>query len=175
MLNQAEMREYCRQHNLPTAGVAYLDTMVSSDPARVVGSRMGNVCGRYPSDKMRCTLQFESHTIEFPFLLWAEHNDDVLAIFDQPPQLKLECFTKKGRRVGFFHTPDFGLLTRQGPEFVECKPVAKLRELAVTTPWRYQLGADGEWHCPPGEKAAAELGFRYRVATEEDLNPELLT
>jgi hypothetical protein len=38
MLNQADTREYCRQHNLPTAGVAYVDTMVSSDPARVVAN-----------------------------------------------------------------------------------------------------------------------------------------
>src|SRR5262245_24466160 len=171
MLSQSEIQAYCRQHNLPPPGVAYAETMVNSDPARAVGNRMGNVCGKFTSDKMGCTLQFESHTLELPFLIWAERNKSVLAIYDQPPQLRLECPKKDGKLGAFFYTPDFGLLTDEGPEFVECKLAAKLRELAVKTPWRYVSGAEGKWHCPPAEKAATELGYRFRVVTEEDLNP----
>lgn len=171
MLSQPEIQAYCRQHNLPALGTTYVDTMVNSDPARVIGNRMGNVCGRYASEKMGYTLQFESHTLELPFLVRAEHNDSVLAIYDQPPQIRLECPKKDGKLGAFLYTPDFGLLEKEGPRFVECKPVAKLRELSLKTPWKYTFGPEGKWHCPPADKAAAELGFRFHVVTEEDLNP----
>ena len=173
MFDQTERQNYCKYHQLPAAGVAYMEGLFTSGPSRPVGSRMGNVCGKFASTKMGCTLQFESHTIEFPFLLWADSNDDVLAILDQPPQLKLQCQTTTGRRAAFFHTPDFALGTRHGPKFVECKPAAKLRELEQKTPWRYRRGDDRRWRCPPGEVAAKELGFGYEVVTDEDLNPRL--
>src|SRR5262245_58590754 len=32
-------------------------------------------------------------------------------------------------------------------------------------------GAGVEWHCPPAEKGATELGYRFRVVREEDLTP----
>jgi transposase InsO family protein len=173
MFDQAERQNYCKRHELPAAGVAYIETLFTSDPSRAVGSRMGNVCGKFASSKMGCTLQFESRTIEFPFLLWAESSDDVLAMLDQPPQIKLECHTTNGRRASFFHTPDFALLTQRGPKFVETKPAVKLRELEQKTPWRYRRGDDGRWHCPPGEIAAKELGFGYQVVSDEDLNPQM--
>ena len=172
MFDQTERQAYCKHHQLPAAGVAYMENLFTSGPSRPVGSRMGNVCGKFASDKMGCTVQFESYTIEFPFLLQAVSSDEVFAVLDQPPQLKLHCQTTTGKRAAFFHTPDYALATRHGPKFVECKPAAKLRELEQKTPWRYRRG-DGRWCCPPGEVAAKEFGFGYEVVTDEDLNPQL--
>ena len=36
----------------------------------------------YPSKKMQCIIKVESTKVEFPFLLQAEHDDDVLEIWD---------------------------------------------------------------------------------------------
>jgi putative transposase len=171
MLNQTDREKYCRDHSLPTAGVAYIDDLSTSGPSRLVRSRVGNVCGRFASDKMECALQFESHTIELPFLLWAEVQSDVFEVWDQPPQIKLECVTSSGRRVAFFHTPDFAVLAKSGPKFVECKPNARLEELGKKSPWRYQRAENGRWKCLPGEKAAKAFGFDYQVVSETDLNP----
>jgi hypothetical protein len=44
----------------------------------------------YPSKKMNCIIKAESHKVEFAFLLQAEHDDDVLEIWDQPPTIALE-------------------------------------------------------------------------------------
>jgi hypothetical protein len=136
MLNQTDREKYCRDHGLPVAGVAYVEALCTSGPSRLVKSRVGNVCGRFASSKMKCTLQFESHTIELPFLLWAEFRNDVLAVLDQPPQIKLECITNNGRAIGFFHTPDFAILTKSGPKFIECKPKTRLEEFEKKNPWR---------------------------------------
>jgi putative transposase len=173
MLNQIDREKYCRDHGLPSAGIAYVDDLFTSGPSRLVRSRVGNVCGRFASSKMECTLQFESHTIELPFLLWAEFRSDVFAFLDQPPQIKLEGITNTGRPIGFLHTPDFAILTESGPKFVECKPNARLEELGKKSPWRYRRSDSGPWQCPPGEKAAKVLGFGYQVVSETDLNPHL--
>src|SRR6266478_10143243 len=62
----------------------------SSPPSRTPGARRGNMPVWYPSTKMHCIMKAESAKVEFAFLLEAEHSDDVLEFFDQPPPIPLE-------------------------------------------------------------------------------------
>jgi putative transposase len=102
----------------------WLDQCGFSDPARtlltdirrsppvrrVVGGR-GNIHGRYPSRKMRRTIQFESHT-ELGAIYIMEHDPGVLEYWDQPTRLKLRYRGPSGRQVTNWHPPDFLVLRR---------------------------------------------------------------
>src|SRR5438034_9040488 len=66
----------------------------SSPPSRTPGARRGNMPVWYPSKKMQCIINAESTKVEFPFLLTAEHDDDVLEVRDQPPSIPMEYLGK---------------------------------------------------------------------------------
>src|SRR6266566_103860 len=73
----------------------------SSPPSRRVQSAAGNVSGHYPSQKMQCTIQFESHRNELAMIYQLEHDSAVLEYFDQPgPPMKLTYQSKKETLAG---------------------------------------------------------------------------
>lgn len=61
----------------------------AAEPTRRVKSGAGNVSGRYPSRKMGCTIQFESHRNELATILELEHDPTIREYYDQPPAIKL--------------------------------------------------------------------------------------
>src|SRR6267154_2362758 len=69
----------------------------NSPPSRTPGARRGNMPVWYPSKKMQCIIKAESAKVEFAFLLQAEHADDVLEIWDQPPPIPLAYQDKHDR------------------------------------------------------------------------------
>jgi hypothetical protein len=54
----------------------------SSSPSRNPWGSKGNMCVWYPSEKMECIIKAESRKVEFPWVLEAEYDDDVLGYFD---------------------------------------------------------------------------------------------
>ncbi|MCY4510948.1 MAG: hypothetical protein OXG35_28900, partial [Acidobacteria bacterium] len=143
-------------------------------PARAVGSRGANITGRYPSQKMARTIQYESRTVEFAHVILCETDPEVREYFDQPCQLPLEYKSATGRPVRTTHTPDFLVLGTEYAGFVECKAVDSLAKLAEKQPHRYVDAGDGGWQCPPGEDAAARYGLGYRVWTPAGVSPALI-
>ncbi len=73
-----------------------------SPPVRRVAGGRGNIHGRYPSRKMRRTIQFESHT-ELGAIYLMEHDPGVLEYWDQPTRLKLHYRGPSGRQVTNWH------------------------------------------------------------------------
>lgn len=69
-----------------------------SPPVRRVAGGRGNIHGRYPSRKMRRTIQFESHT-ELGAIYLMEHDPGVLEYWDQSTRLKLHYRGPSGRQV----------------------------------------------------------------------------
>ena len=55
---------------------ALIAAIRSSPPVRRVRGRANNITGRYPSPKMQCSIQFESHTVE----LWAIYTMEVRTV-----------------------------------------------------------------------------------------------
>ena len=102
------------QHKLPEQAKTIISRIRSSPPSRLVRGAAGNVSGRYPSKKMGCTIQFESHRGELAFIYQMEHDSTVLAFYDQPEPIKLTYQGKTGKQVGLFHTPDFFVLRDDG-------------------------------------------------------------
>jgi len=148
-----------------------IDEIRSSEPVRNRQSRVGNWTGRYASDKMGRTIQFESRTQEFLGIISYEYDDSVLEYYDQSSRIEMRYTTKSGRPVAFWHTPDFFVLRVEGAGWEEWKPEEKLIELAESIPNRYQRDEKGVWCCPPGESYAAKYGLTYTVRTSFSLSP----
>jgi hypothetical protein len=142
----------------------------NSPPSRTPGARRGNMPVWYPSKKMRCIIKAESAKVEFAFLLQAEHDDDVLEVWDQPPSFPLEYQDRRGRAQRPMHTPDYFLFRAGGAEWVECKTSQELMKQAEARPNRYRLDEQGVWRCPPGEAHAAKYGLTYRVWASDQVN-----
>ena len=142
----------------------------NSPPSRTPGARRGNMPVWYPSKKMQCIIKAESAKVEFAFLLQAEHDDDVLEVWDQPPSIPLEYTDKRGRVQRPMHTPDYFLFRASGAEWVECKSSQELVKQAEARPNRYHLDERDVWRCPPGEAYAAKYGLTYRVWASNQIN-----
>jgi putative transposase len=172
MLNDIEFEKLCLSLNWSIEACELVSKVIRSmEAARLVRGRRGNVRGRYPSRKMGCVIQFESHTCELPWILDMEyHQDDVLEYWDQPLTFKIEYKNKSNRNIGTTHTPDFFVIRNTHAEFVECKTEEELIRLANDQPGKYYLGTDGQWRCPPGEKYAGVFGFKYRVVSTAEID-----
>ena len=171
MLTEQEFEELCLSLGWSRKACELITRIRSSEPVRLVRGGRGNVRGRYPSRKMGCVIQFESHTCELPWILDMEyHQEDVLEFWDQPVTFNLEYKNRNNRNVSPTHTPDFFVIRKTHAEFVECKTEEELGKLANTHPGKYHLGKDGQWRCPPGEKYAAGFGLKYRVVSTAEID-----
>src|SRR5712691_12229154 len=170
MLDKDELLNWCKRLNLSQEARNVIEQVRSSDPARRVQSGTRNVSGSYPSKKMKCTIQFESHRVELADVYDMEYDDDVLEYYDQPPTFNLEYFSTNGRRQVVMHTPDYFAIREGTAGWDECKTEEKLEELSEKNPNRYCRGEDGEWRCPPGEVYAEQFNFYYRVRSSKATN-----
>ncbi len=170
MLSEERFEVWCLQHHLSEQARAIVGRIRSSPPSRLVRGAAGNVSGRYPSQKMGCTIQFESHRGELAFIYQLEHDPAVFEFFDQPESIKLVYPGKTGKPVGLFHTPDFFVIREDGAGWVECKMEEHLLHLAGHMPHRYVRNGDGTWSCPPGEAYAHPFGLFYRLQSSAQID-----
>ena len=171
MMDLLEFSLWCEERKLSDLARKVIEGIRSSEPVRSRQSRVGNWTGRYASDKMERTVQFESRTPEFLAVVSYEHDDKVLEYYDQPSKIEMRYVAKSGRPVAFWHTPDFFVLYGDGAGWEEWKPEEKLIELAESMPNRYQRDEQGHWRCPPGEEYAERYGLSYKVRSTADLHP----
>ncbi|MDX2239265.1 MAG: Tn7 transposase TnsA N-terminal domain-containing protein [Leptolyngbyaceae cyanobacterium bins.302] len=139
MLTQNEFNDWCLRLEIPNEAKLLIDKIRSSNPSRRVGGGRKNVTGRYPSQKMGFTIQFESHRNELARIYEYEFDEDVLEYYDQPPPIELDYLSKKGRRTRHQHTPDFFVIRQNSAGWEECKTQDDLFKLSEESPNRYQL------------------------------------
>jgi transposase InsO family protein len=170
MLNETAFEQWCHQLELSAQARDLITRIRSSPPSRLVQSAAGNVSGRYPSQKMACSIQFESRRGELALIYQLEHDPEVLAYYDQPGVIKLTYQSKNDRRVGALHTPDFFVLRSNEAGWIESKMEDRLIQLAEEMPHRYVRNSDGSWSCPPGEAYAKPLGLFYRIHSSAQID-----
>jgi putative transposase len=170
-LTDEEFRAWCQRNKIEPETAAYIQDIRTAEPERKVRGRKSNVSGRYPSQKMGFSIQFESQHVELWGCRTMERDQDVLEYYDQPTRIQLHYHARSGRKTSPWHTPDFLVLRQDGAAFEEWKHASELAKLAVTMPERYQRQPTGGWRCPPGEQAARELGLSYRVRTSAEYHP----
>lgn len=170
MLTRREFELWCGRLKLLPTTQSLIEAIRAADPARRVRSAAGNVAGRYPSRKMGCTIQFESHRNELATILELEHNSTIHEYYDQPPSIKLNYQSRSGKQLGVVHTPDFFVISQGGAGWIECKTEEDLISLAETQPHRYGRDEHGSWHCRPGEDYAAPYGLSYRLKSSSEID-----
>ncbi len=169
-LDGISLQTYFRRLKLQKEAQDLLICIRSSPPSRLPDSRAGNMPVWYPSKKMQCIIKAESAKVEFGFLLEAEHDDEVLEFWDQPPPIELIYHDRRGRLQQPLHTADYFVFRTRSAGWEECKPVEKLIQFAQRDPTRYVLDKQGQWRCPPGEVFAAKYGLTYRVRASDQIN-----
>jgi putative transposase len=170
MLTDDEWLQLCQTLGLSLQARAAVEAIRSSPPSRRVRSAAGNVTVRYPSRKMKVTIQAESHRNELAGIYEKEHDPETLEYYDQPPAIKLVYPARNGRRVGVLHTPDYFVIRRDSAGWEEWKIEEELVRLAEQMPHRYARGESGRWRCPPGEQYAAALGLFYHVRSSAEID-----
>ena len=169
-LDGISLQTYFRRLELGKEAQELLIHIRSSPPSRSPDSRAGNMPVWYPSKKMQCIIKAESAKVEFGFLLEAEHDDEVLEFWDQPPPIPLEYHDRRGHLQHPLHTADYFVFRYSSAGWEECKPVDKLIQFAQQHSTRYVLDERGQWRCPPGEAFAAKYGLTYRVRASDQIN-----
>jgi transposase InsO family protein len=173
MFDKEGFEQWCWRLGLSDQAKTVITQIRMSPPARHVQSSAGNVSGTYPSIKMGCSIQFESHHDELPFVYLMDHDPQVLEFYDQPagPPIKLKYRNQDDtRNVTTRHTPDFFVLHEDRAGWVECKMEDDLVRLAKKMPFRYQHRPDGSWFCPPGEAYAAQFDLTYRLFSSREID-----
>lgn len=171
MMNDKDYELWCRRGRIKGETRKLITTIRNSEPARLARGNGRSVPGLYPSRLMGRTLQFESHSCELQFIQQLEHaKDDVLEVWDQPVSLTLSFKNKDGKKVTVSYVPDFFVIRKEYAEFIECKTEDDLLKLAEEQPNRYRKGDNGEWHSPPMEELANELGVRFTLRTADGIN-----
>jgi putative transposase len=159
---------------LTKKGREYVERVRKSPPSRTVRGGHGNRSGRYPSQKMGVTIQFESATVELPNIILWEFDPHVLEFWDQPEQIKVSFTLPDGKKQSHWITPDFLLLEGDKCGWIECKKEEELIRLAEEKPYLFSRTEDGVWHYLPGEEKAKEYGLFYRVSNSAAINPVLV-
>ena len=171
-LSDTELGVILDRAGVTEQGRALIHQIRTSPPARSVSGGGVSVTGRYPSRKMRVTVQFESGGPEFAFIIICERDPATHEYYDQPTTLTLryEVETDKGPRlVVVSTTPDFFVLSDDRPAFVECKTEEELEKLLADPNSRYVRDGD-RVRCPAGEEAARYYGCDYVVWTPKSLS-----
>jgi putative transposase len=168
MLSENEIQKWYAVNNISNDAREVINTIRSSEPSRRVQSTPKSVSGQYPSIKMGCSIQFESHKVELPFLVEYENDEDVIEYYDQPPPFKINFRTTTGKSVGVIHTCDVFAIRRKTAGWEEIKPEKELQKLFEQSPERFKH-YDGSWHCPPGERYAKAFGLYYRVRSDKEI------
>ena len=169
-LDGIALQTYFRRLNLQKDAQDQLIAVRSSPPSRLPDSRAGNMPVWYPSKKMQCIMKAESAKVEFAFLLEAEHDDEVVEFWDQPPPIELSYHDRRGHLQQPLHTADYFVFRYKSAGWEECKPVEKLIQFAQQHSKRYVRDEQGQWRCPPGELFAAKYGLTYRVRASDQIN-----
>jgi hypothetical protein len=170
MLDKKSFDHWFERLGLSEATREVIEHIRSSPPSRRVESNGKNCSGNYPSQKMRGTIQFESHRNELARIYELEHDPDVLEYYDQPPSIELDYLSKNGRRNRHPYTPDLFIIRKDSAGWEECKTAQELAKLVEDSPHRYQRGNDNQWICPPGEAYAAKYGLFFHVWSDAQIS-----
>ncbi len=170
MFSEKEFDVWSIENKIQNAAKTLIQNIRNSQPSRVVGGGKYNVSGRYPSRKMRLTIQFESHRVELASIYEKEHDPDILEYYDQPPSIKLNYPTKDDKNIGVMSTPDFFVIHKNGAYWEEWKTEEELLKLSVRSPNRYVREKNGTWRCSPGEEYAAKYGLQYKLRSSSEID-----
>ncbi len=164
------INKYFKLHKVVEAVREYCKNVRNNEPSRPVGRNAGsNVCTGYASKKMGRTIQTESRTAELPYAIEFEYDKSVYEYWDQPEPITVYRTYKNGVIRAGSYTPDFLVMTDQGPLIIEVKTAEDLNKLLKKNPDDWVQTSKGITY-RPAKEAFEKLGVAYKVCSTADIN-----
>lgn len=165
MLTEKEVKDYTIvAHGLSISAREYIRDCRMSEPSRMVGIHSkSNVTSQIVSKKMNHSISVESRTAERAFYLLCEYDERVFEIWEQPQPVNILKTTKAGNKRKNSYTPDFLILTCDGPTVIEVKTNEELKDLLIKYPDDWTVDASGEYSYLPAIEAFSKLGLTHKT------------
>ncbi len=165
MLSEIEYKKYiiC-EHQLSRQARDYITKVRRSEASRMVGTHARrNLSSWIPSTIMNRTLSIESRSAEFAFVILGTFLNWFMEAWDQTEPEKIYKTNKKGVRYFGSYTPDFLILTKDGPVIIEVKLRDEVNELIKSNPDDWKRLESGEAVYVPAKERFKELGLEFKV------------
>lgn len=135
------------------------------------GSRPpGRVTSRYPSLRMGVSMAVPHGWLGLAAIDDIERDDQLVAVFDSPPPIKVRARSASGRSSAHLVRPSFAVVRRAETVLIDVQREDWLTSHAASGCTTYVRGENGTWTCPSAEDEARKLGFRHEVWTEQRFN-----
>ncbi len=169
-MNTSELKERLVRCGLPDEGVDYALDAFTSAPSRTTTENRNSTTVRFPSRKQGHTVEGESRSGEYAYILECEQNPKVVAYVSQPVQETIHYTHPDGKRAGHRYTPDFLVLTDTECFFVEVKPRCIAATEAEKRPHLWRWNDDEQcFEMPPAIEAWKRYSIGHKVWTPESL------
>jgi transposase InsO family protein len=132
-------------------------------PSRSVGGGAGNVTGRMICWPNGTTVDYESRSVEYFLYIRLNFDREVLAVYPQPPPVKVTYRVASGRLVSVWITFDALVFWTYGAGFIECKNAERLAQIEKKAPDMYSRDSDGNWTSPAARRVFDPMGLRFHV------------
>ncbi|GAB2626986.1 integrase catalytic domain-containing protein [Novilysobacter erysipheiresistens] len=161
------LAEHLQALEMPDDGIAYVLETMSQPPSRRVGEhRLRNFVLDVPMPQFGVRLQAESATGEYYFLLELSRQDDVWAVFDQPPPVFFNVTTRRGYQTPSQHTPDYLVVRNHVVVAYEVKATSMLDELCESRKCDWQKSPSG-YRFLPARDYFERLGIAHEIHPAE--------
>lgn len=158
-----DLLAHLQKLKVPPVGIEYVRQCVAT-PERVVQSQaVRNVTGSRPSVKTDCLIQSESHTLERPFFLGKEADDNCIGCWDQPPRITYPSVNRNGRNFHRAYTPDALCVMSDAIEVTEVKSKDDLELYLQTPTLGWTKTEDGQYENKAISAAFAAIGIVFKV------------
>ena len=169
-LSGPAVAEHLQTLGLKDEGIDYVLGAMTLPPSRRVGShRLRNFVLDVPMPHLGVCLQAESATGEYYFLLEQSRQDDVRAIFDQPPPVYFEITTRRGYRTPARHTPDYLVIRNDRVVAYEVKATSAIEELCESRESDWQKSPEG-YRYLPAQAWFNRIGIVHEVHVAEAIS-----
>lgn len=133
-MNTSELKERLVRCGLPDEGVDYALDAFTSAPSRTTTENRNSTTVRFPSRKQGHTVEGESRSGEYAYILECEQNPKVVAYVSQPVQETIHYTHPDGKRAGHRYTPDRKLPRQGDSSKVEFLAASNLASAGVMLP-----------------------------------------
>jgi hypothetical protein len=167
-----DLEAYLSRQSIPEDAAQYIRAAFAR-PSRSPSGYASNTI-KLPVPAYGYVITPESRRWELPAALTHISRPDVLRLVEQPGRLVVHVNDSTSHPFSLTHIPDLLVLTRDGIEVYEVKAAAELARLCLTSPNRYQSGADGRYRSAPIERFFSAWNFKYYIISEHNLDPNLV-
>ena len=176
-MNQDTMLAHLQRMKIPTAGIDYVITAATTDPAKTVfhtnaSAIAGEHCSTIPTvlsdEPMHWRLQFSALSTEYAFVMHLESRAKALLVLDQPTSVPLQITNKAGRRQRITYTPDFLVVEPDRVRVVELKTKADAEKLVSDRPSVWERVEHG-FRYIQAHKHFGDMGLEHEIVVNEQL------